>query len=93
VQVALLLSGYVRGAAEVSVGLSRAERCTGARPDQLAAVYAALFEKVAADGRYPRSADVLTSGVFGEPDSAPDEDFEFGLERVLDGIEAFVRRR
>lgn len=93
VGVALLLSGYVRGAAEVSVGIARAGRRTSATPDQLGAAYARLFEEVAADGRYPRLADVLDSGVFGERDEAPDEDFEFGLERVLDGIDVYVRRR
>lgn len=90
--VALLLSGYVRGAAQVSVGLSQTERRSGMGLEQWGHVYAKLLERVAADGRYPRLTGVVASGVFDEPDSASDEDFEFGLERVLDGIEAFVER-
>ena len=93
VGLAVLLSGYVRGTAQVSVGLSQTERRTGTSPDQWGPVYARLMEKVIADGCYPRLAGIVASGVFNEPDSAYGEDFEFGLERVLDGIEAFVRRR
>ena len=91
--VALLLSGYVRGAAQVSVGLSQSERRTGMSLEQWGPVYAGLLERVSADGRYPRLSGVVASGVFNESDSAPNEDFEFGLELVLDGIEAFVERR
>ena len=43
--------------------------------------------------RFPRLADVVASGAFSEPDGEPDGDFEFGLRRVLDGVEAFVERR
>ena len=93
VGVALLLSGYVRGAAQVSVGLSQAERRTGMPPDQWGPVYARLLERVVADGRFPRLADVVASGAFNEPDGEPDGDFEFGLRRVLDGVEAFVEGR
>lgn len=93
VGVALLLSGYVRGAAQVSVGLSQAERRTGMPPDQWGPVYARLLERVVADGRFPRLADVVASGAFNEPDGELDGDFEFGLRRVLDGVEAFVEGR
>ena len=93
VGMALLLSGYVRGAAQVSVGLSQAERRTGIPPDQWGPVYARLLERVVADGRFPRLADVVASGAFNEPNGEPDGDFEFGLRRVLDGIEVFVERR
>ena len=93
VGLAVLLSGYVRGTAQVSVGLSQTERRTGTSPDQWEPFYARLMEKVGADGCYPRLAGIVASGVFNEPDSAYGEDFEFGLERVLDGIEVFVGRR
>jgi hypothetical protein len=45
--------------------------------------------------RYPALRDILAEGTFEEPDegSGPDETLEFGLQRVLDGVEAFVRAR
>jgi hypothetical protein len=35
---------------------------------------------------------VIDSGVFDQPDE-PDTEFVFGLERVLDGVEALVKAR
>ena len=39
--------------------------------------------------RYPTLASVSSAWAFDETDAG----FEFGLQRVLDGIEAFVRAR
>jgi hypothetical protein len=40
---------------------------------------------------YPTLARAAAGGIF-EDDMSPDEDFTFGLERVLDGVEALIRR-
>ena len=42
-------------------------------------------------GQYPALAEVVAAGVF-EGNESVDDDFAFGLERVLDGIEAHVDR-
>ena len=42
--------------------------------------------------RFPALHAVIAAGVFDEPDDE-DYDFTFGLERVLDGIEALIETR
>lgn len=91
--VALLLTGYDRGAAQISVDVTQAERHTGVSAEQWGPVFARLMEKVIDDERYPMLAGVLASGVFDGPDDAPHDDFEFGLQRILDGIAALVEAR
>ena len=41
---------------------------------------------------YPAIDAILAAGVFAGPDD-PNAEFDFGLERVLDGIDALVRAR
>lgn len=92
----LLLNNYVRGAAQISVGLAQAEQHTGVSAQQWGPVYGRFLADVADDGRYPTLARIVSSGAFALPDDEPDgadDDFEFGLERVLDGIEALVNAR
>jgi len=45
--------------------------------------------------RYPALRGILAEGAFDEADdgSDPDDTVEFGLQRVLDGVEAFVLAR
>jgi hypothetical protein len=41
---------------------------------------------------FPSLARALEAGIFEDESSTRDEDFTFGLERVLDGIEALIQR-
>ena len=45
--------------------------------------------------RFPALHAVIAAGVLDEPDEPdePDYDFNFGLERVLDGIETLIEKR
>jgi hypothetical protein len=43
--------------------------------------------------RFPELHGLLAEGVFEEADDDPDLEFVFGLERLLDGLEALVARR
>ena len=42
--------------------------------------------------RFPALHALLAAGVFDRADP-PDDEFAFGLERILDGVEALVRRQ
>jgi AcrR family transcriptional regulator len=42
--------------------------------------------------RYPSLAVALAAGIFEDESSTRDEDFVFGLDRVLDGIEILIQR-
>lgn len=93
----LLVNNYVRGAAQVAVGPAQAEKYTGINTQEWGDVYGRFLEQVVDASRYPTLARLVSSGAFAAPDEqseqASDEDFEFGLDRVLDGIEALVRSR
>jgi AcrR family transcriptional regulator len=85
-----LLNGYVRHATLLSQDLAQG-RGAGNRADAERDYAHALVELIdPAD--YPETARLLRSGLFetAADDPALDEDFAYGLERVLDGIAAAV---
>jgi Tetracyclin repressor-like, C-terminal domain len=57
--------------------------------------YGRLLARLTDPERFPALHAVIEAGVLDEPESPedPDADFDFGLERVLDGVEALVRAR
>jgi AcrR family transcriptional regulator len=95
--VLTLLSGYVRHstllALDLGGGRERSRRASEAAERHYGRTMAALVDA----GRYPETAKLLASGVFERPparqDSQADPDFDFGLERILDGVEAVVEPR
>lgn len=88
--VVTLISEYVRGSARGAVEASHAESRTGMTDEQWWYARAPLLEKVFDADRYPTAARV---GEAAGDAYRPERAFEFGLGRVLDGIEAFVRSR
>ncbi|NUP05675.1 MAG: TetR/AcrR family transcriptional regulator [Polyangiaceae bacterium] len=85
----LAVDSYVRGAARIRVGTSAEQRRSRATRQELARLYAGIFEQIVTDERYPALAKIVTAGVF-DPAEKPIDEFEFGLDRVLDGVAAFV---
>jgi AcrR family transcriptional regulator len=95
-----LVADYTRGAAQTAVGAALAERRTGISDEQWWAAREPLFDKYFDPARYPTVTSVAAEGAFEQPavDAAytvawARESFEFGLARVLDGIEAFIEGR
>jgi AcrR family transcriptional regulator len=89
----LLLSGYVRNDSTVMVAVYRSfEKSGEASADEWMATYARRLAKLADRERFPALHAVLDAGVLERADD-PDDEFIFGLERVLDGIEALMTRR
>ncbi|MFC9845873.1 TetR/AcrR family transcriptional regulator [Streptomyces sp. NPDC060223] len=88
VSAIIMIDGYVVGAARTQVYQEEAERRTGLTDAEFWQAHMPVFEKVMADGNHPFLA-ALSEDAFG-----PDFDhFEFGLQRILDGLETFVARR
>ena len=83
--VILLVSGYVRNEATLSAQLAAA-----AGP--IMPAWSRQLTRLTDAERFPALHAALASGVFDQDDD-PDDEFTFGLERVLDGIEVLVRRR
>jgi hypothetical protein len=61
-------------------------------PDEWMAAYPQMLTKLADPGRYPALTRFIAAGVFDRADE-PDDEFIFGLERILDGIEVLVSSR
>ena len=83
------VAGYVQGAARTSVETARTEQTTAVTDAEWWTTYGELMAEYIATDRYPTLANIQDWGVFDEADAG----FEFGLQRILDGIETFVRAR
>jgi AcrR family transcriptional regulator len=98
--VILLISNYVRVDATLRVDLYEAfRRAHGGRSrsetdqdadDRVMFDYARTLARLTAGDRFPEITAVLKSGIMERADP-PDEEFTFGLERVLDGIGVLVQ--
>jgi AcrR family transcriptional regulator len=86
-----LLSNYVRGAVRTALEAAEAERRTGMSEEQWWATYAPLLERVFDGDAYPVAARVgAAAGEEFQSAIVPERAFEFGLQRVLDGIGAYI---
>ncbi|GAA2794943.1 TetR/AcrR family transcriptional regulator [Saccharopolyspora taberi] len=89
-----LVLGHVEGAARRSVEAAQAERASGLTDEQWWQAHAPLFGKLMDPDRFPNAAKVgAAAGEAHGSAQNPAHAFEFGLQRILDGIEAFVRDR
>lgn len=89
--VLLLVNGFVRNEALLAADLqaARASR-RGARAPM--AGYGELLGALIDETRFPALSALVASRVFEGPD-VPGAEFEFGLERILDGVAVLVRER
>lgn len=94
----LLMAMYTRNQAQLGADLVRAEQLaaeTGSAPQPWAQVLTRLIDP----DRFPALSKVVAAGVFDDDDGAgggeeyADHEFDFGLQRILDGIEALDRSR
>ncbi|MEU4795356.1 TetR/AcrR family transcriptional regulator [Streptomyces sp. NPDC023327] len=88
ISVVVMVEGYVTGVARTQVHETEAVKRTGLSDQDFWAAQAPALERVMSSGRYPFLAG-LSRDAFG-----PDFDhFEFGLQRLLDGLDVLVSRR
>ncbi len=83
--VLLLLSGYVRNDATLTVELT----ASGFISDEAMLGYSRRLATLTDPDRFPAIHALLRAGVFDRADP-PEKEFGFGLERILDGIEALI---
>ncbi len=95
-----VVHAYVSGASDTAISLARA-LSRGISADAWAKSVGADLCRAINDPRYPNLSAILTSPSGGISDASPlpvragrprtmDEGFDFGLERVLDGIERYL---
>ncbi|MEE1940243.1 TetR/AcrR family transcriptional regulator [Streptomyces sp. TRM 70361] len=92
IETILLVSGFVRSEATMTADIVSAARASGRTVEETMAAYSRLLARLADPERFPAVNEVLRAGVMTE-EGAPDEEFAFGLERLLDGIEVLVAAR
>ena len=93
------ISMFVRGAARAAAEAAGAEQVTGTSESQWWSERASILDEVMTAERFPTLARLAEEGGF---DVGPDtenynvrfilDDFEFGLQRLLDGVEAHIER-
>lgn len=83
------LVAYVRGAAQAELARARAVRESGVTDDEWWTARNDFWELYFDPQRYPTITAVYAAGGYEDP---PDE-FEFGLQRLLDGIAAHIAAR
>lgn len=102
-----LVDSFVRGAARGVADARAAEQATGLSDDEWWNERAPLFEEMSGDAwgdRWPVSGRMGEEQAFDQLDRDPNDDtpylvwveldlFEFGLQRVLDGLEVFIEAR
>lgn len=84
------IDGYVRGGSDTAISLAKAQSKGISIADWKQAVSVDLVRAVG-DPRYPTLSALIQSGL--DRDNTVEDNFAFGLDRVLDGLEAYVEAR
>ena len=90
--VLLLLSGFVRNEATLMADINAAASSSGIPPRDIMPAYGRMIRRLVDEERFPGLQRVIAAGVFDQDDDEDDE-FHFGLERILDGVELLMRSR
>jgi AcrR family transcriptional regulator len=93
VSVLMLLSTYVRSEVTLQHDLQTAFQTASTSEAEVLSGYGPMLAALTDAGRFPELHRLLDEGVFEHPDDDPDVEFVFGMERLLDGLEALVARR
>jgi hypothetical protein len=88
--VILLLGGYVRNQASTEADIEAAIRASGLAPVEWMASYPRMLAELTDPARFPALTRFIAAGVF-EVDDGPDDEFVFGLDRILDGVQALIQ--
>ena len=87
-QMLSAVDGYTRGASDTAISLARA-RSRGASDQEWAAAVGTDLGRAIGDGRFTNFAAIITAPSEGRSRTL-DETFDFGLQRLLDGIELYI---
>jgi AcrR family transcriptional regulator len=90
--VIMLLAGYVRNVTTTEADIAAAIVASGLSPAEWMSSYPRMLRQLTDPERFPALTAFIAAGVFDVEDG-PDDEFIFGLDRILDGVEALVRVR
>lgn len=90
--VIMLLGSLIRDQATLAANVGAAMRTPGSMEQVIVRNYGRILLQVTTPEQFPAVHAIIAAGVFDAPDDQ-DAEFKFGLERILDGIEALVHAR
>ncbi|WP_203906609.1 TetR/AcrR family transcriptional regulator [Rhizocola hellebori] len=88
----LLVNGYIRYEALLRGQMTEAARAYGRTVDVVITEFSGLMRHLVQADRFPLLRRAIDAGAMDTPHD-PDGDFAFGLARILDGVDAFIRSR
>ena len=88
--VIMLLSGYVRNLATIEADIEAAVLASGLDASGWMASYPRMLRQLTDPQRFPALTAFIAAGVFERADD-PDDEFIFGLDRILDGIAVLIQ--
>ncbi|MEU8242588.1 TetR/AcrR family transcriptional regulator [Actinoplanes missouriensis] len=104
----LLINGYIRYEALLHSQMTEAARSDGRTVDAVLTEFGGLMRHLVQADRFPLLRRAIDAGAMDKPSgpdgsapsspdgsvpSSPDGSFAFGLARILDGVETFIRSR
>lgn len=89
--VILMLSGFVRSWATLTADMTAAALAAG-NTDAMVK-YGQMLAKLIDPDRFPEVHKVVATGVLDDENDEGDDEFGFGLDRMLDGVEVLMRGR
>lgn len=90
----LLLSSYGRACGLITRDMDKAFR-EGASPEAFSGLdYSAALKQLVKPDRFPNLYPIMMSGAYTDEGENPiGDDLDFGLERILDGIEHYIKQK
>jgi AcrR family transcriptional regulator len=85
---ALLLSSYARAVGVVERDVSRSRQADG--PPAYGEAFTRALAELVSPERFPDLAPLVASGTYADADGGEQDDFAFGLDRILDGLEQWL---
>ena len=96
IPVATFLTGAARELARISLDMAQAREQAGVTLQQADAGFATTLKTYVDAKRFPTLSTLIADELFdqgGQHDDGIDHDLNFGVQRLLDGIEAYVEAR
>lgn len=94
--IVLLLSSYARSVGMLQRDIDRAIQAGSSEEEFSGLNYSTALRALIKPERYPNLHPIVMSGAYtgeNEGEAAVDNDLEFGLERILDGIEQYLNQK
>ncbi len=92
--IILLISNYARGAGQIMSDANQAIQA-GVSPSTFSGEdFSNALKQLVTSDRFPNLHSLVATGVYTDEnkDDNIEDDFEFGLERILDGIENYLKK-